>query len=75
MLRLQLNIGRQQGIKPGEIVGVIAKRADIPGSAIGKIRIQDNHTFVDVPEEMVQHVIARTRDVSIRKMRMDLQLA
>jgi hypothetical protein len=56
-------------------VGVIAKRADIPGSAIGKIRIQDNHTFVDVPEEMVQHVIARTRDVSIRKMRMDLQLA
>lgn len=75
MLRLQLNIGRQQGIKPGEIVGVIAKRADIPGSAIGKIRIQDNHTFVDVPEEMVQHVIACTRDVSIRKMRMDLQLA
>ena len=75
MLRLQLNIGRQQGIKPGEIVGVIAKRADIPGSVIGKIRIQDNHTFVDVPEEMVQHVIARTRDVSIRKMRMDLQLA
>lgn len=75
MLRLQMNLGRQHGIKPGEIVGLIAKRADIPGSAIGKIRIMDNRTFVDVPEEMVQHVIARTHDVSIRKMRMDLQVA
>ncbi len=75
MMRLQMNLGRQQGIKPAEIVGMIAKRADIPGHAIGKIRIQDNRTFVDVPEEMVQHVIARTKDVSIRKMRMELQVA
>lgn len=75
MQRLQLSIGRQQGIKPAEIVGVIARKAEIPGSAIGKIRIQDEYTFVDVPEEMVQHVIARTRDASIRKMRMDLRVA
>lgn len=75
MMRLQMNLGRQQGISPAEIVGLIARRADIPGHAIGKIRIQDNRTFVDVPEEMVQHVIAKTRDVSIRKMRMELQVA
>ncbi len=75
MMRLMMNIGRQQGVKPGEIVGLIAKRAEIPGHVIGKIRIQDNRSYVDVPEAMATHVIASTRDVSIRKMRMDLQVA
>lgn len=75
MVRLMLNMGRQHGISPSEIVGVIASRADIPGRAIGKIRIQSNRSFVDVPQEMVSQVLARTRDARIRKQALDLQLA
>ncbi len=75
MVRLQLNIGKQQGLSPNEIVGFIASRAEIPGHVIGKISIQSNRSFVDVPEEMVTQVLARTRNARIRRQSMDLQLA
>ncbi len=75
MVRLQLNVGKQHGLSPNEIVGVIASRAEIPGSVIGKIRIQDNRSFVDVPEEMVPQVLARTRDARIRRLSLELQVA
>ena len=75
MVRLELNMGHQHGLSPKEIVGVIASRADIPGHAIGKIRIQSTRSFVDVPEEMVPQVLARTRDARIRRQSMELQVA
>lgn len=75
MVRLQLNMGKEHGLRPNEIVGVIASRAEIPGSVIGKIRIQSNRSFVDVPEEMVPQVLARTRDAKIHRQSLDLQLA
>jgi ATP-dependent RNA helicase DeaD len=75
MVRLELNLGREHGLSPSEIVGVIASRAEIPGSVIGKIRIQSNRSFVDVPEEMVKHVLAKTRNASIRRQSMQLTVA
>jgi len=75
MVRLQLSMGRQHGLKPNEIVGLIASRAEIPGNVIGKISIQDSRSFVDVPEDMVTQVLARTRDARIRRLAMDLQVA
>ncbi len=75
MVRLQLNMGKEHGVSPNEIVGVIASRAEIPGSVIGKIRIQSNRSFVDVPEEMVAQVLDRTRDARIHRQSMELQVA
>ena len=75
MVRLQLNVGREHGLSPNEIVGIIASKAEIPGHVIGKISIQSNHSFVDVPEEMVGQVLARTRDARIRRLSMALQVA
>ena len=66
MVRLQLSLGHQHGLRPNEIVGIIASRAEIPGHVIGKIRIQSNRSFVDVPEEMVGQVLERARDARIR---------
>jgi len=75
MVRLTLKMGRQHGVSPNEIVGVIASRAEIPGYAIGKISIQASRSFVDIPEDMVPQVLARTRDARIRRQAMELQVA
>ncbi len=56
-VRLVVDAGHDIGIRPGQIVGAIANEANIPGRALGKIQIQDNRTFVDVPENMVGKVI------------------
>ena len=66
MVRLSLARGRQHGIMPGEIVGAVASRADIPGKGIGKILIEDQRTLFDVQEEYVSRVLGQTGSYNIR---------
>jgi ATP-dependent RNA helicase DeaD len=75
MVRLSLNMGKLQGIRPNDIVGTIAYHADIPGSSIGKIFIQDKHSLVDVPEALAQQVLAKTGDYRIRQQPVSIKLA
>lgn len=57
MVRLSLNLGKEHGVQPGEIVGAIAGLAGIPGRAIGAISIHQNETFVDVEEAHADRVL------------------
>ncbi len=75
MVRLSLNMGKMHGIRPNDIVGTIAYHADIPGSSIGKIFIQDKHSLVDVPEALAQQVLAKTGDYRIRQQPVSIKLA
>jgi len=75
MVRLTMDVGKNHGLRPSDIVGAIAAQASIPGSVIGKIRIQDNNTQVDVPEEYLTRLLEKSRPVVIRKQRISLQVA
>jgi ATP-dependent RNA helicase DeaD len=67
MIRLKINKGKANNIRPNDIVGQIAFHANIPGYTIGKIRIEDTYTFVDVPEEAVDQVIKHSGNYKIGK--------
>jgi len=60
MVRLSINRGRIHGIRPGEIVGGIASRADIPGNGIGRITINEKSTLIDVQKEYVPAVLKKS---------------
>ncbi len=60
MVRLSINRGRIHGIRPGEIVGGIASRADIPGNGIGRITINEKSTLIDVQKEYVPAVLNKS---------------
>jgi ATP-dependent RNA helicase DeaD len=75
MVRLSLNMGKKHGIRPNDIVGTIAFHADIPGSSIGKIFIQDKHSLVDVPETLLGQVLANTGNYRIRQQPVNVTLA
>jgi len=60
MVRLILSTGKANGIRVNHVVSTLAYHADIPGDSIGKIRIQEQNTFVDVPEKFVGQVLAQT---------------
>ena len=75
MVRLSLNMGKKHGIRPNDIVGTIAFHADIPGSAIGKIFIQEKHSLVDVPETLAGQVLAKTGNYRIRQQPVNVKLA
>lgn len=67
MVRLTLSAGKEQGIRPNDVVGTIAFHADIPGRTIGAIRIQSQHTYVDVPEQYVEQVLKKSGSYQIHK--------
>lgn len=60
MVRLKMNLGGAQGVRPGDIVGAIAGEVGIPGRAIGEISIQKDHTFVDVAEKHIRQVLRQS---------------
>jgi len=67
MVRISMNLGRADGIRPADIVGTIAFHADIPGHSIGKIFIEDNHSFIDVPESLVGKVLSKKVNYKFRR--------
>ena len=73
MVRLTINRGRTHGLTPNDVVSTIAYHADIPGRAIGRIDIYKRHTLVDVPDELVEQVIAKSDNYRIRKQSITLQ--
>lgn len=75
MVRLTMEIGKSNGIKPGDVVYKIASQSQIPGSVLGYIDIQSNKTFVDVPEEHVQTVLSNGKDLTIKGQPAKLKLA
>lgn len=75
MVRLMFSAGREQGIRPADVVGTIAFHADIPGKTIGAIKIRDEHTLVDVPEQYVPRVLAKSGDYQVRKQAVTVELA
>ncbi|MGB1239272.1 MAG: DEAD/DEAH box helicase [Pseudomonadales bacterium] len=56
MQRYSLSVGREHGVKPGNIVGAIANEANIDSRYIGQIEIKDNYTLIDLPAGMPKNV-------------------
>ena len=48
METLQLDAGRKQKLRPGDILGALTGDAGLPGSAIGKIDILDRSSYVAI---------------------------
>ena len=57
MVRLFINIGKNQKARPGDILGAIAGETGIAGSLIGTIDMYDKYTFVEVPKEYARDVL------------------
>ncbi|MDK2808554.1 MAG: ATP-dependent helicase DeaD, partial [Clostridiales bacterium] len=66
MVRLFINVGKKQRIKPGDILGAIAGETGMPGHLVGSIDMYDSYTFVDVPKEYAQDVIDTMKRTSIK---------
>lgn len=68
MARLYLSAGRESGIRPQDIVEMIANEARLPGGSIGSIEIFDRSSFVEVPAAAAETVIRALTGVVFRGM-------
>ena len=73
MERFRIEVGWRDRVKPGNIVGAIANEAGLQGRSIGRIRIYDTHSTVDLPRGMPEDVF---RDLqNLRVMNRALQIS
>jgi ATP-dependent RNA helicase DeaD len=66
MKRYRVEIGWDDGVKPGSLVGAIANEAGLDGRDIGTINIQDRHSFVDLPKSLSLDVVESLGMTKIR---------
>ena len=45
MVRLFINIGKKQHVRPGDILGAVAGESGMPGGLVGAIDMYDSYTF------------------------------
>jgi len=74
-VRLSMAVGRQDGIRPADIVGSIANEADVPGREIGPIEILDDVTYVGIPERYVEVVLAKVAKKKFRGRTLNIRVA
>lgn len=66
MVRLFINIGKKQKIKPGDILGAVAGESGMKGDLVGAIDMYDKFTFVEVPKEYGKKVLAAMKNAQIK---------
>lgn len=65
MVRLFINVGKKDKIKPSNILGAIAGESGIPGKLVGSIDMLDNYTFVEVPSKYADKVLDAMQNLSL----------
>jgi ATP-dependent RNA helicase DeaD len=75
MVRLFIDVGSKDGLRPSDVVGAIANEAQIPGKAIGVIEIKDTYAFVEIPENLVQRVVAALGRTRLRGREVRVEVA
>ena len=75
MVRLFINVGRQQRVRPGDILGAIAGETGIPGKLIGTIDMYDKYTFVEVPSEHAKDVLRAMKRAKIKGKSINIEPA
>ena len=66
MARLFINIGKNQNVRPGDILGAIAGESGMPGKMVGSIDMYDKYTFVEVPRENADAILDVMKNVKIK---------
>lgn len=75
MVRLFINIGKKQHVKPGDILGAITGESGMPGKLVGAIDMYDKYTFVEVPREYGKEVLKAMSNSKIKGKSINIEPA
>ncbi len=73
-VRYRIEVGRTDGLQPGDVVGAIANEAGIESKYIGNIRLYDQFSTVELPEGMPQDVLNHLQKTRVRQVAMNISV-
>ena len=74
MVTYRIEVGREHGVQPKNIVGAIANEAGIDSAFIGHIKIHDEYSTVDLPEGMPSEVFNQLKKVWVSNRQLNISL-
>lgn len=75
MVRLFINIGKKQNVRPGDVLGAIAGESGMPGKLVGTIDMFDKYTFVEVPQDRARDVLMAMDHAKIKGKSINIEPA
>jgi len=74
-VRLFVNVGKKDKVRPGDILGAFAGESKVPGSAIGEIDMYDKFSFVNVSGEFAEKIIGAMQGNKIKGKKVNIEVA
>ncbi|MEY1662549.1 DEAD/DEAH box helicase [Isoalcanivorax beigongshangi] len=74
MTRYRIEVGRNHGAKPANIVGAIANEANLNSNRIGRIDIFPHFSTVDLPEGMTESSLRHLRQVWVAGQQLNISV-
>ncbi|MFT5298220.1 MAG: ATP-dependent RNA helicase DeaD [Colwellia sp.] len=71
----RLEVGKEHGARPGDIVGAIANEISLDSSYIGAINLHDKHTYVQLPKGMPDKSFDQLKRVKIRRQSLEITVS
>jgi ATP-independent RNA helicase DbpA len=66
MATLQIDGGKKQKLRPGDILGALTGEQGIPGKQVGKINVADNRTYVAVSREALKPALKKLAEGKLK---------
>jgi ATP-dependent RNA helicase DeaD len=73
LARYRIDVGRNQGATPKEIVGAIANEGGLAGKQIGQIHLFDDYSTVELPARLPAGVLATLKRTRVRQTPLNLR--
>lgn len=74
MQAYRIEVGREHGATPRDIVGAIANEANLSSKFIGNIKLMPNFSVVELPADMPAEVQQQLKQTRIRNQQLDLKV-
>lgn len=70
----RIEVGSMHGVEPGNIVGAISNEANLRSSDIGKIRIYENFSLVELPQGMPEPLLNHLKSVWVCNQQLQISV-
>ncbi len=72
MATYRIEVGREHGVQPKNIVGAIANESGLPSRLIGRINLFDAHSTVDLPDDLSADIMQRLKRTWVCQQQLEL---
>ena len=73
-INYRIEVGKEHGVRAGDIVGAIANEANIDSQFIGNIKLFDHFSTVELPGDMPTEVFQHLKKVYVRKQKLNISV-